>query len=118
MVDPPFQWQVVRADLDPVRGSEQAGERPVLIVSHEAISRSLTIVTVLPITTRRAGRRVYSTEALLPAGVAGLPHESIAMAHQVRTISKERLLRTCGWLDDEALRQRVRAAMRVHLDME
>jgi len=118
MVESPFQWQVVQAELDPVRGSEQAGERPVLIVSHEAINETLLIVTVLPMTTYRRGRRIYSTEVLLPAGKAGQPHDSIIMAHQIRTIAKERLHRSYGWVNDEGLREQVRAAMRVHLDLE
>lgn len=118
MIDPPFQWQVVQAELDPIRGSEQAGTRPVLIVSNEAINESLPIVTVLPLTTRREGRRVYSTEVLLPSRKAGQPQESIVLVHQIRTLSKDRLRRSYGWLEDEVLRRQVCIAMKVHLDME
>src|SRR2546423_7762734 len=111
-VKPPFQWQVVRARLDPVEGSEQAGERPVLIVSHEAINSALPIVTALPMTSNRPGRRIYSTEVLLPAAEAGQPVDSIVMAHQVRTLGKIRLVSTYGRLDDEELREQVRQALR------
>jgi mRNA interferase MazF len=58
MVEPPFQWQVVRAALDPVRGSEQAGERPVLIVSQEHVNQALPVVAVLPRATYRGRRRL------------------------------------------------------------
>lgn len=118
MVEPPFQWQVVRAELDPVRGSEQAGERPVLIVSHEAVNEALPIVTVLPMTAYRRGRRVYSTEVLLLAKKAGQPEDSIIMAHQIRTLSKQRLVHSYGWLRDGGLREQVRTAVRVHLDLD
>jgi mRNA interferase MazF len=118
MIRSPLQWQVVTAVLDPARGSEQTGERPVLIVSREALNAVLPIVIVLPLTTYRAGRRVYATEVLLPAGAAGQPNDSIVMAHQVRFIARERLRRDYGWLTDEGLRERVRQAMRVHLDLE
>jgi mRNA interferase MazF len=118
MVEAPYQWQVVRAQLDPARGSEQAGERPVLIVSREILNKALSIVCVLPLTTWRAGRRVYSSEVLLPAARAGQPSDSIVMAHQVRVISRERLTSSYGWLDDEDLRGQVRAAMRLYLDLE
>jgi len=118
MVEAPYQWQVVRAQLDPARGSEQAGERPVLIVSREILNKALTIVCVLPLTTRRAGRRVYSSEVLLPAGQAGQPSESIVMAHQVRVVSKERFISSYGWLEDEDLRSQVRAAIRLYMDVE
>jgi len=118
MIEAPFQWQVALAQLDPVRGSEQAGLRPVLIISNEAVSRPLPIVTVPPLTTHREGRRIYATEALLPANAAGQPRDSLVMAHQIRTISKERLHRSYGWVRDEELRDQIRAAMRVHLDLE
>src|SRR5436309_78289 len=103
-MDPPFQWQVVRADLDPARGSEQAGRRPVLVVSHESCNLLLPVVTVLPITTHRAGQRVYWNEVLIPAGQAGLPSDSIVMALQIRTISKDRMQHSYGWLTDARLR--------------
>lgn len=118
MDDSPLQWQVVRAQLDPVRGSEQAGERPAVVVSRESINQPLSIVAVLPITTFRDGRRVYDTEVLLPAGAAGQPRDSIVMAHQVRVIAKERITGTYGRLDDEELRDQIRAAMRFYLDLE
>ena len=79
-MDPPFQWCVVRADLDPVQGSEQAGQRPVLIVSDETINRVLPVVTVVAITTYRGKRPLFPTEVLLQSGTAGLPSNSVVMA--------------------------------------
>ena len=116
-VTAPWQWQMVRAEFDPVRGSEQAGTRPALIVSREAPNLVLPVLVVLPVTTRRSGRPIHIGEAFLPAGSGGLPNDSIAMCQQIRTISKERLLGSYGRLDDETLREAVRAALRVHLDL-
>jgi mRNA interferase MazF len=113
-----YQWYVFRADLDPAIGSEQAGHRPVLVVSNEIINQALPIVTVLPLTSHKPGRRIYSTEVLLPAGAAGQPADSIAMAHQIRTISKRRLRSAYGELGDTDLRRAVRAAIRLYLDLE
>ena len=118
MIDGPFQWRVFRANLDPAAGSEQAGQRPVLVVSNEIMNEVLPIVTVLPLTSRKPGRRIYSTEVLLPAGVAGQPADSIVMAHQIRTISKRRLQVVYGHLADPALRKAIQVAMRLHLDLE
>jgi len=117
MIDPPFQWQVVRARLDPIEGSEQSGVRPVLIISREGSNAVLSVVTVIPLTTRRPGRKVYPTEALIPAELGGQPNESVAMAHQIRTLSKSRLVSTYGKIDDENLRTGIRRALRVHLDL-
>ena len=113
-----LQWWVFRASLDPVMGSEQAGDRPVLIVSNEAINEALPIVTVLPLTRHKPGRRIYSTEVLLPPEAAGQPAASIVMAHQIRTISKGRLQAAYGELVDPGLREAVRVAMRLYLDLE
>ncbi len=108
----------MRADLDPVEGSEQAGVRPVVVVSRESVNMALPIVTVVILTSRKNERRIYPTEALVPSGEGGLPVESIAMAHQVRTISKDRILGSYGWIEDEVVRESVRQALRVHLDLD
>lgn len=114
----PWQWQLARADLEPVRGSEQAGVRPVLIVSAEASNRALPVVTALAVTSLKPGRRIYSTEALLPAQAAGQPQDSIVMAQQIRVLDKSRLIGSYGYLTDEAVRESVRAALRRYLSLE
>ena len=114
----PFQWQIVRADFDPVEGSEQAGIRPALIVSRESANKSLSVVVVLPLTTRKASRVIHIGEILLAAGEGGLTKESVAMCQQIRTLSKTRLLGSYGTLADEATRENVRQSLRIHLDLE
>jgi mRNA interferase MazF len=113
---PPLQWALVDADLDPVRGSEQQGHRPVLVVSNEQFNQAIANLTVLPLTSTK--RRLYPAEVYLPHGAAGQPLDSIIMAHQIRTISKQRLRSTIGYLDDPSLRQAVRDALKEHLDLE
>src|SRR5206468_2966988 len=56
----PLRWQVVEADLDPGRGSEQRGIRPVLIVSNDDFHQAISNVTVLPLTSAR--RELYPAE--------------------------------------------------------
>jgi len=113
---PGFQWAVFEAELDPVAGAEQKGTRPVLIVSNEEFNQAMPNVTVLPLTSIQ--RRLYPSEILLPERKAGQPLESIVMAHQVRTISKQRLRRLLGYLDDAQLRHEIHGAIKEHLDME
>lgn len=112
------QWGLYQAGLDPVEGSEQAGRRPVLVVARQSILRSLPVATVLPLTSWKAGRRIYSTEVLLPQGTAGLSVDSIAMGHQVRTLAIVRFEARIGTLEDPALRAAVRLAMRTWLDLD
>lgn len=112
-----YRWLLGWFWFDPAVGSEQAGNRPALVVSGEVFNQSMTVLTVLPITTRREGRRVYPNEALLAAGEAGLPDESIVLAHQVRTVSKGRLKRTLGYVTDRATQNAVHDAISHHLEL-
>lgn len=118
MTEGPCLWTVFRAALDPVVGSEQAGSRPVLVVSNEVLNEALPVVVVLPLTSAKAGRRIYPTEVLLPTGMAGLPVNSIVLAHQIRTIAKQRLQAAYGRLEDPSLRRAVRVAIGVVMDSE
>jgi len=86
-----FRWKIFKASLDPTEGSEQAGIRPVLVISHEIFNKNMPVVTVLPITSKKPGRKVYGNEVLIPAGEGGLESDSIILIHQIRTISKNRL---------------------------
>lgn len=112
------RWSILRADLGFGEGSEQAGQRPVLVISNDSFNEVMPIVTVLPLTSVKPGRRIYPSEALLPQGEANLPEDSIVLAHQIRTISKKRLKEPYGHIDKSETREKVENALRVHLDLE
>jgi len=112
-----YQWGIFRARLDPAVGSEQAGTRPVLVVSSEAINQQLNTVTVLPITSRKTGRIIYPSELLLRKGYAGLTHDSLVMAQQIRTISKQRLLTQYGTISDDDIRAQIIDTIFLYLDL-
>lgn len=111
-----LQWGLFEADLNPVRGSEQRGRRPVLVVSNEEFNQMMPNVTILPLTSTQ--RRLYPSEVELRAGEAGQPLDSIVMAHQVRTISKVRLGASIGYLENLSLREALRDALREHFDLD
>jgi mRNA interferase MazF len=90
-------------NLDPHKGSEQAGRRPIIVISRERLNQTLPILAVIPVTSYKEGRRIYPTEVLLPAGTAGLNKSSLALGHQVRTIAKERLEERLGSLTQAEL---------------
>jgi mRNA interferase MazF len=77
------------ADLEPTRGREQSGERPVLIITPDAISQGpADLVVAVPFTTRRRGIPTH-VEVRPPDG--GLRDVSFAMCEQVRSLAVERL---------------------------
>ncbi len=117
MTDQQYQWAIFWVDLDPVEGSEQAGRRPALVISTEAANRHLPVVTVLSITSMKPGRKIYPTEVLLTRERAGLSQDSILMAHQIRSVAKERLTSICGWIEDVQLRREIRETVSRYLEM-
>jgi mRNA interferase MazF len=112
-----YKWGVFIADLNPVVGSEQKGKRPVIVVSDEDFNRVMPVVTILPITSLKEGRRVYPNEVLLKAGYGGLLQDSIILAHQIRTISKQRLKDSLGFINNSSAQEAINDALMVHLNL-
>ncbi len=81
------------ADLDPTRGQEQAGQRPVLILSHDVFNdRSGTVIAVaLTSQEPRAGFPLT-----LESSATGLPKRSWIKISQIRTLATERIGRRIG----------------------
>jgi mRNA interferase MazF len=75
------------ADLDPVVGNEQAGRRPVLILSDEKLHQKLNVAIVMAITSQ--GKDRLPLEYRLPAGL--LPKESWVKLYQIRTLALKRV---------------------------
>ncbi len=108
--------EVYDARLDPTEGSEQAGIRPVIIVSRDAINATSQVVLAIPCTTYRPGRRIYPSQVLLRAPDGGLNQDSLAMGEQVRTLAKTRFLGLRGMLSLSSLAQLERALL-IALDL-
>ena len=107
---------VFDARLDPVEGSEQAGNRPVIVVSRDAINEASPVVVVVPCTTWKPDRRVYPSQVLLKAPDGGLRADSLALCEQVRAIAKTRLRSRRGALSAAAVR-RLERALLIALDL-
>ncbi|HUK91752.1 MAG TPA: type II toxin-antitoxin system PemK/MazF family toxin [Blastocatellia bacterium] len=94
--------EVWLADLDPVRGSEQAGTRPVLVFQNNVVSKFTVTVLCIPFTAnlRRAG---LPTSVEVKKGEGGLTRDSVALCHQLRVIDMTRLQHKLGKLNDDTL---------------
>ncbi|MFZ3090078.1 MAG: type II toxin-antitoxin system PemK/MazF family toxin [Nitrospirota bacterium] len=112
-----YKWEIFIAGLNPVIGSEQKGARPVMVISDEDFNMVMPVVTILPITSLKEGRRVYPNEVLLKEGAGGLTQDSIILAHQIRTISKQRLKDSLGFINDYSTRKAINDALKVHLNL-
>lgn len=93
-----LRGEVYWADLNPVRGREQAGARPVVVISHEALNRHSGTVIALAITSQpqRAGFPLTH-----PVESLRMPKPSWVKISQIRTLSVERLGKRIGSLGAE-----------------
>ena len=86
--------QIYYADLSPVRGSEQGGVRPILIIQNNMGNRYSPTTIVACITTRTTKNKI-PTHFWLDE-TCGLPKDSMVMLEQIRTIDKSRLQKYIG----------------------
>lgn len=88
---------VAWADLDPVRGREQAGRRPVLVIASDLyLTQADTLAIVLPATTTDRG---WPNHVLLTGPELRLPQPTYAMTEQPRTLTRDRLSEGIGVVD-------------------
>ena len=82
--------QIYFVSLDPVQGREQAGRRPVLVVSADAINRTPLVATVVVGTDARNVPDDYPTNVRVPAKESGLPLDTVFLCFQVRSLDQAR----------------------------
>ena len=111
-----MRGDVYDARLNPTEGSEQAGVRPVVIVSRNAINQYSPVIVVVPFTDAANLKRTYPSDVLVRQPEGGLTLDSVALTGQVRAIAKTRLLRWRGALSSQTLAL-VAEALRVTMDL-
>jgi len=96
----PRAGQVWWVDLDPIKGYEQGGRCPCLIVSVNEFNRiPHGLVWAVPITSNVRFKHAFTVAA--KKGEGGLKVDSMILCHQLRTISTDRLARRAGVLPGE-----------------
>ncbi|MEK7872405.1 MAG: type II toxin-antitoxin system PemK/MazF family toxin [Chloroflexota bacterium] len=97
-----LRGEVRWADLDPVRGHEQGGQRPVLILSHDVFNERSGTVIVVAITSQaqRAGFPL-----IIELKSVSMPRRSWVKIGQVRTLSTDRIGASVGRVSFEEISQ-------------
>lgn len=98
------------ADLNPVRGHEQAGQRPVLVLSHDVFNERSGTVIAMALTSQepRAGYPLT-----LELSTAKLPKRSWVKTSQIRTLSTERIGKRLSRASEEELAKVVDALLEI-----
>ncbi|MEW6367885.1 MAG: type II toxin-antitoxin system PemK/MazF family toxin [Acidobacteriota bacterium] len=110
----PLCGEVWLVDLNPVRGHEQAGKRPALVVSVDLFNRGPGgLVVVLPISSKPKGVPFH---VAVPASEGGLRQPSFIKCEDIRSVAKERLAQRLGAVSGATMDE-VQDRLRILLDL-
>jgi len=88
------QGEIWYVDLNPVKGSEQAGYRPVVVLSGNLLNKYLDVVIVCPLTTKI--KNYKGNIVLTPDPENGLTNKSEILLFHIRSVSKPRFIKEIG----------------------
>ena len=94
--------EIFLANLEPVKGSEQGGIRPVLVIQND-ISNKHSPVTIIAAITSKVFEKEYPTNVFISKKESKLDKDSTILLNQIRTIDSERLIKKVGLLDSLTL---------------
>lgn len=95
------QCEIWYANLNPGKGSEQLGFRPVVIISGNVMNQYLNVVIACPLTTKIKN---YKGNILLePNENNGLSEKSEIMIFHIHSLSKDRLVKKIGTITEKQL---------------
>ena len=100
------QGEIWYADLNPVKGSEQAGFRPVVILSGNLLNQYLPVVIVAPLTSKI--KNYKGNPVLHPKKENGLKSPSELLIFHIRSISRDRLIERVGSIEKVELAQAIK----------
>ncbi len=109
--------EIYFVNLNPVEGREQAGNRPVLVLSRDAINRLPLVVTVVVGTKGHNIARDYPTNVRISSAESGLTMETVFLCFQLRSLDSKRFpANPAGRVSEETMR-RVEDAARYSLEL-
>ena len=113
------KWDIYYLDLNPVKGSEQQGTRPVLVISNDAVNVNLPVFTVIPFSSVKAGSKIYPTEIYLSINETGLSKDSVLMLQQIRTVAQSRITgKQVSEINDEKVKEKINKALISYFELD
>ena len=104
--------EIYFVNLNPVQGREQAGQRPVLVISADAINRLPLVVTVVVGTKGENVTRDYPTNVRVSTVESGLLMETVFLCFQLRSLDPSRFACPPAGKVSDAVFERIETAVR------
>lgn len=82
--------EVYFVDLNPIKGRETTGRRPVVVMTSDLLNNKPLVVQVVPGTSGSNISTDYPTNVRVPAGEANLPNETVFLTFQMRALDHSR----------------------------
>ena len=116
----PKNWRYIRGDIyyanmEPHVGSEQGGERPVVVLQNDMGNKHSSTLIIATLTSKVDKKLNLPTHVLLDQN-SGLKVPSIVQLEQIFTIDKRRVQRFAGQTSSEEM-DRIEAALKISLGM-
>lgn len=98
-----LQKDIYLADLNPVKGREQKGKRPVVIISGNTMNKNFDVCIICPISSKI--KNYTGSVKLEKNKINKLDEDSEILTFQIRAIAKERMRKKIGEITDEQLKE-------------
>jgi len=85
-----YRGEIYFVNLNPIQGKEQAGTRPVLVISIDALNQFPLVVTVIVGTKGENIKKDFPTNVRVFPEESGLPIETVFLCFQIRSLDKRR----------------------------
>lgn len=103
-------------DLEPIRGSEQGGKRPCVVIQNDIGNKYAPTTIIAPITSKMF-TKVFPTNVPVNKEDSCLDKDSTILLNQIRTIDKARLIKKISSLDNGMI-NKVDLAIKISLGMQ
>lgn len=107
---------VVIANFNPVKGSEQGGIRPAIIIQNDFGNKYSPTTIIAPVTSRKYNKE-FSTNVKISKIDSKLNEDSTILLNQITTIDKSRITRKISLLDNNIM-DKVDMAIKVSLNLD
>ncbi len=98
-----LQKDICLANLNPVKGREQAGKRPVVIISGNTMNKNFGVFIICPISSKI--KNYAGCVKLEKDKINKLAEDSEIIIFQILTIAKERMIKKIGEITDTQLKE-------------